>query len=81
MVVFSLVKRVKKRVYYCFWMKFFSRIVVHCRIGSLESKTPSLLIILWVHCRIGSLEILMKAYALGKFVHCRIGSLENWEFD
>ena len=52
------------------------RVLVHCRVGSLEigrtGYTPEQI----VHCRVGSLEIYRQYARRDNIVHCRVGSLE-----
>ncbi len=53
------------------------QLIVHCRIGSLESKQYENKYLRNVHCRIGSLERKQRGVILTARVHCRIGSLEK----
>ena len=43
---------------YCYSFIFFVKIIVHCRIGSLEEEADVDLQRILVHCRIGSLEVI-----------------------
>ena len=52
------------------------KVVVNCRIGSLENRKIVSLDYLRVNCRIGSLESLSSASVPSMPVNCRIGSLE-----
>ncbi len=66
---------------YCYSFIFCVKILVHCRIGSLEVLTGGTGQGKSVHCRIGSLEELCWRSKSGSHVHCRIGSLEEIVFD
>ena len=52
-------------------------LMVHCRIGSLESQPTLGKQYRQVHCRIGSLEKPGVPARQTASVHCRIGSLEK----
>ena len=67
----------KNRLTYLIKTDYVKPIVVHCRIGSLETEFPNEHITWKVHCRIGSLEMSKVGQERGDAVHCRIGSLEN----
>ena len=54
------------------------RVLVHCRVGSLENSVESISFLNPVHCRVGSLEIQSANATYFLDVHCRVGSLENW---
>ena len=64
---------------YCYSFIFCVKIIVHCRIGSLEVPTSHGYRHQIVHCRIGSLEESKESAILPFTVHCRIGSLEENE--
>ena len=53
-------------------------ILVHCRIGSLETYAYLKFITADVHCRIGSLETGAIIFCYILMVHCRVGSLEKY---
>ena len=53
-----------------------NRLLVDCRIGSLETMLPKQTIRNEVDCRIGSLEMLAQMREDRPVVDCRIGSLE-----
>ena len=53
------------------------RVLVHCRVGSLEIRVTIPTPKPKVHCRVGSLEMLMLTCMQQLYVHCRVGSLEN----
>ena len=53
------------------------RVLVHCRVGSLESLHQLIPHCHLVHCRVGSLESTGLAVMRLKQVHCRVGSLER----
>ena len=53
------------------------RVLVHCRVGSLENTRLPSAVILSVHCRVGSLENPAAKLIGRSLVHCRVGSLEN----
>ena len=53
------------------------RVLVHCRVGSLENYPAKLFEPVYVHCRVGSLEMSMLELAKLQIVHCRVGSLET----
>ena len=50
------------------------RILVHYRVGSLESSETDLSHLALVHYRVGSLEIDINTVEQHTSVHCRIGS-------
>ena len=52
------------------------RVLVHCRVGSLESQREGIEQGHLVHCRVGSLEKTLPTIQHLKQVHCRVGSLE-----
>ena len=52
------------------------RVLVNCRVGSLEMLLLNLSIRLSVNCRVGSLENQIKAGDNVIWVNCRVGSLE-----
>ena len=61
---------------YCYSFIFCVKIIVHCRIGSLEETEQLNVPYGTVHCRIGSLEVQCTVSVCLVLVHCRIGSLE-----
>ena len=56
------------------------KVLVNCRIGSLEKPEEPEGSFGRVNCRIGSLENLDNAIAAAGGVNCRIGSLEMHKF-
>ena len=52
------------------------RVLVHCRVGSLEMRLAQISSQPPVHCRVGSLEMMFPKFIVTIFVHCRVGSLE-----
>ena len=52
------------------------RVLVHCRVGSLETMASIIKPCKHVHCRVGSLEIAERNRVVLESVHCRVGSLE-----
>ena len=52
-------------------------IMVHCRIGSLESSLEETPVRTVVHCRIGSLENFAVFSDVNIRVYCRIDSVRN----
>ena len=52
------------------------KIIVNCRVGSLESSRSFILENFRVNCRVGSLENEAVLFLLREFVNCRVGSLE-----
>ena len=53
------------------------KLLVNCRIGSLEMHIDFLIRGCHVNCRIGSLEKFLICAGVTIFVNCRIGSLET----
>ena len=51
--------------------------IVHCHVGSLETKMPSDAVYADVHCHVGSLEIMVSVHISRLLVHCHVGSLER----
>ena len=51
--------------------------LVHCRVGSLETRYKGRPTAYSVYCRVGSLEAGHNRTAIDLCVHCRVGSLEE----
>lgn len=58
-------------------MLSFVSLVVHCRVGSLETPAPIKRVTPGVHCGVGSLESNIWQAAQQCHVHCRVGGLET----
>lgn len=61
----------------CYNLFFWFKLIVNCRIGSLEKKPIRHECLHRVNCRIGSLEKQLIYPPCQGGVNCRIGSLEN----
>ena len=56
-------------------------ILVHCHVGSLETKAIITFTDQIVHCHVGSLEMKMEKIRVFQRVHCHVGSLETFSHD